>query len=143
MRKQRLGLVALFGSVLTLSACGGPSTEEIEDYDQFKETINADDFTGFAMYIYSPDVDESKENVFQAFEDTSATLTYTNGWEYDQATKDRANDDSRDRNLITPSDEVVYVEDGEVLEEFEVDEDDIKREEYEGELHSFVEKYSG
>lgn len=142
MRKQRLGLVALFGSVLTLSACGGPSTEEIEDYDQFKETINAEDFTGFAMYIYSPDVDESKENVFQAFENTSATLTYTNGWEYDQATKDRANDDSRDRDLITPSDEVVYVEDGEVLEEFEVDEDDIKREEYEGELQSFVEKYA-
>ncbi len=139
---KRLALVPLLGSVLTLSACGGSSTEEIEDYDQFKETINADDFTGFAMYIYSPDVDEAKDNVFQAFENTSATLTYTNGWEYDQATKDRANDDSRDRDLIHPSDDVVYVEDGEVLEEFEVDEDDIKREEYEGELQSFVEKYA-
>ena len=142
MRKQRLGLVALFGSVLTLSACGGPSTEEIEDYDQFKETINADDFTGFAMYIYSPDVDEAKDNVFQAFDETSATLTYTNGWEYDQETKDRANENSGKMNLITPSDEVVYVEDGEVLEEFEVDGDDIKQEEYEGELQSFVEKYA-
>ncbi|WP_298788584.1 hypothetical protein [uncultured Marinococcus sp.] len=142
MRMKGLALVPLLGSVLTLSACGGPATEEIEDYDQFMETINADDFTGFAMYIYSPDVDEAKDNVFQAFEETSATLTYTNGWEYDQETKDRANDDSRDRDLITPSDDVVYVEDGEVLEEFEVDGDDIQREEYEGELQAFVEKYA-
>lgn len=134
--------MTLLGSVLTLSACGGPSTEEIEEYDQFMETINADDFTGFAMYIYSPDVDEAKDNVFQVFDETSATLTYTNGWEYDQETKDRANENSGKMNLITPSDEVVYVKDGEVLEEFEVDGDDIQREEYEGELQAFVEKYA-
>ncbi|WP_022795280.1 hypothetical protein [Marinococcus halotolerans] len=142
MRKQRLGLGALFGSVLTLSACGSPPTEEIEDYDQFQETINADDFTGFAMYIYSPDVDESKENVFQVFEDTSATLTYTNGWEDDQETKERANDDSRARDFISPYDRVTYIEDGEIMGEYEVDGDDIKQEEYEGELQSFVEKYA-
>jgi predicted dehydrogenase len=142
MAIKRLVLVTLLGSVLTLSACGGPSTEEIEDYDQFVETINADGFTGFAMYIYSPDVDESKDNVFQVFDETSATLTYTNGWEYDQETKDRANDNSGKMDLIHPSDDVVYIEDGEVLEEFEVDGDDIKQEEYEGELQAFVEKYA-
>jgi hypothetical protein len=142
MRKQRLGLVALFGSVLTLSACGGPPTEEIEDYDQFQETINADDFTGFAFYIYGSDVEEAKENVFQAFEGTGETLTYTNSLKYDEAMQERANESGRPADMIAPSDEVVFIENGELLDEYEVDGDDIKQEEYEGELQSFVEKYA-
>ena len=142
MRKQRLGLVALLGSVLTLSACGGPSTEEIEDYDQFQETINADDFTGFAFYIYGSDVNESKENVFQVFDDTGETLTYTNSLKYDEKMQEQANESGLPTDMITPSDEVVFIENGELIEEYEVDGDDITKEEYEGELKAFVEKYS-
>lgn len=142
MRKQRLAFVALFGSVLTLSACGSPSTEEIEDYDQFQETINAEDFTGFAFYIYGSDVNESKENVFQAFDETGETLTYTNSLKYDEDMQKRANESSLPTDMITPSDEVVFIENGELLDDYEVDGDDIKQEEYEGELQSFIEKYS-
>ncbi|SDI99894.1 hypothetical protein [Alteribacillus bidgolensis] len=140
--KRFVCLLLLVVGIFTACGSGGETLQEYE-YEDFRDMVNADDFTGFSYMLtdYQTHEEGYITMIEDVFERTGEQLIYTNVQEYDDDVHEFFNEESRDPDLILPGDKVVYVKEGTVISEFPIENSVLQTDEYNQELQHFIETH--
>ncbi|QHT48045.1 hypothetical protein M662_16685 [Bacillus sp. SB49] len=137
--KQMKIIVAALSILLLLCACSSGETLVEKDYQEFMDTIQSEDFTGFAYILRTYEAQDNHylDDLKEVFDEKGETLTYFNVQTASEETKDLHNEESSQIALYQPNDEVVYIQDGEPMEALEIT-DEIMAEGYHDTLKEFI-----
>ncbi|MFS0788851.1 hypothetical protein ABC345_21035 [Shouchella sp. 1P09AA] len=141
MRRRKF-FIPLLMIVGVLNACGNQETvQEIEGYEEFRDTVNNEDFSGFVYLLRNIDAHEGShmQVIENTFSDVDETLTHSNWQYYDDTEKDMQNNDSRDSDIQPRNDKIIYIENGRNVSEFDINNRRIEDNEYQMELRQFIE----
>ncbi|WP_080871784.1 hypothetical protein [Oceanobacillus timonensis] len=116
-------LFTLLIPMVLLGCSGGGQVEEM-GYQDFKETIGEEDFTGFAYILsnFKAEEDGYLNSIIDVFEEENASLVFYNDQQASDRTHEIFNEDSGKIDLYLPTNDIAYIVDGEVVAEFEIDE---------------------
>jgi hypothetical protein len=127
-----------------LTACGSAAgIQEETEYESFRDTINSDDFSGFAYLLRSPEDAESgvHHTVGEVFENNNEELYFLNLPEQNEKIRDLQNEDSRSSDIYFPSHKVAFIDQGQVIDELDIDRDELHASEHNNELAAFIQQY--
>lgn len=127
-----------------LAACGSASgIQEETEYESFRDTINSDDFTGFAYLIWRYDQydEETQETLDSVFDNNGENVIAYILTEDQEDTRNEINEDSSDPNIYHPFDKIAFIDEGTLIDEFEIDRDELHTSEHNNELAAFIEQY--
>ena len=123
---KRVGYAFLFILLIPLALLGCGSGGEVEEmgYKDFKETIGDEDFTGFAYILSDFKAEDGGfiNSITDVFEEEDISLVFFNDQQATDKIHDVFNEDSKRKDLYLPIDYIAYIVDGEMVAEFEVDE---------------------
>lgn len=134
----------LFFLLIVLSACGNATgLEEETEYESFRDTINNEEFTGFAYLLRNPDDAESnvQDTVNKVFEENGEEVYFLNLPEQEAEKRDLQNEDSKNPEMYFPSHRIAFIKEGNVIDEFDIDRDDIHSSENQNEFSTFIQMY--
>lgn len=139
--RKRFVVAPVLLTIGLLTACNTGEVVSEHEYEEFKDTIYAEDFTGFAYLLVSHITHEGGhiEEIEKVFNETNNQLHYSNTQNYDQETFEQLDEDTRNQEFPLPSDSIVYINNGEEVERFDIENDVIKTAEYQQALQSFIE----
>ncbi|MYL43974.1 hypothetical protein [Virgibacillus salexigens] len=128
---------------LFLVACGDKDEAVSKnEYEEFRDQIGSKDFTGFAYILsdYKAEEEDYLSVIQDIFEKEEESLIYTNVQTASDEISDQFNEDSKRKDLYLPKDEIAYIQDGEMVSNYEVTED-IYTNEGNKELATFIRKH--
>lgn len=139
-REVFIGFFILLISFILMGCGKGGSVEEMS-YQDFKETIGDEDFTGFAYILsdFKAEDGEFLNSIQDVFEEEKTSLAYVNIQQASDKTYDIFNEDGKKRDLYLPIDYIAYIKDGKMVAQFEIDEQ-ITLNDGRNELSSFINK---
>ncbi|WP_054637765.1 hypothetical protein [Thalassobacillus sp. C254] len=129
--------------IFLLAGCGNDAgVEEEIDYETYRDTINSEEFTGFTYLLRTFRAEDGNyiSDMESVFNNSNEQLYYINMQTIDDEVRDNYNEDSRNMDLYFPADRVAYIEDGHVIDEFEVS-DDIHSSGHNNDLANFIQMY--
>lgn len=138
--------ISLLLVLVFLTACGstsGSGIQEETEYESFRDTINDEEFTGFAYLLRNPDDAEHgvHNTVGEVFENNDEEIYFLNLPEQEEEIRDLQNEDSRDPDIFFPSHRVAFIDQGNVIDEFDIKRDEIHASEHNNELAAFIQQY--
>jgi hypothetical protein len=128
--------------IVLLAACGSTEILQEHEYEEFRDKVNSEDFTGFAYMLRSERA--YKDNYLGAienvFESEQSNLIYTSLPITEGKLRDLLNDDVSNPKVYLPRNKVAYIENGNVISEFDIS-DQIFSSENNSELRQFIQNH--
>lgn len=143
--KRHLGVFLLIFLVVSLAGCGSGNADGEDDegnlqnmkFKDYEETVNADDYTGFAYLIYGED--DYLSILGDIFENQDAKLVYHDNLEASDKEQQQYDEDST-KNLDFLQDKIGYFKNGRKISEIDITSSIEKSEGYD-EVEEFVNKH--
>lgn len=140
MKKTKLFLYLAI-LMMFLTACGKEPLQEM-NYEDFRDTINANDFTGFAYAISDESAKDSGyiDELEKVFEEENSELIYLDEMKLDDETYEKLNDESRNPDLYLPHNEIYIIKNGKKINEIDID-DNIFSKDGKNEIAHFIDNF--
>ncbi|NJP38974.1 hypothetical protein [Alkalicoccus luteus] len=130
--------------IVFLAACSANAgIEEETDYETFRDTINADDFTGFAYFLWNPDHHEVNidETINSVFENENEHLLMFTMVDRSEEVESMWDNDWSNSDYHNSTNEIIFIDEGHIIDRFDVNPDELHASEHNNELASFIQQY--
>lgn len=147
MKSKKTVFFCLIIMVVLLTACGkGESksgTLQEMNYEDFKDEINDNNFTGFAYILADNSAkDENYLGILEGiFENEGSQLVYYDDTKSDEKTHEKYNDEGSNANLYFPQDEIYYIKNGKKISDIDID-SSIQSDKGNKDVANFVKKHN-
>lgn len=139
----KISLLLLLG---LLTACGSGSASGIQEeteYESFRDTINGEEFTGFAYVLRSPEDHEANvdEVINTIFENENEVLYMLDMVNRSEEVESQWDEDWNNLDYFNFRNKVAFIDQGSIIDEFDINRDELHASEHNNELAAFIQKY--
>lgn len=137
--KLKIPLLLMIG---LLTACGSETGLQETNYEEFRDTLNTEEYTGFAYLLdsYNENEEEIDLVVEDIFNNNNESVVFLNTFDLEEDINEQYKNEYSSVDLYFPRNKVAYLDDGEVVDEIEID-TDLHESEHNNKLGAFIQNY--